>query len=62
MDWLTWFVYTFNRIALGIGVLVGLYSAVIGNWKGVAVIFLFLIPIYFIIHDLVDAPESPVEE
>lgn len=50
------FPYLFNRTALGLGVLLGLWHAYHRNWLPVVVIFGAMIPIYFALHRYVDAP------
>lgn len=47
--------FVFNRTALGVGVLLGLYHVSRGNWTSVAAILL-LIAMYFWLHSIVDAP------
>lgn len=51
-----WVAHVFNRTALGAGVLIGVYWLWQGNlWRAVFV-FLVLLPLYFFLHDRLDAP------
>lgn len=51
-----WFAYLFNTTALGLGVLLGLYHAYNQNWKQAVIIFGVLLPAYFLLQRVVDAP------
>lgn len=45
-----------NRTALGVGVLFGLFAVYRGLWLRAAIVFFVLVPLYFWLHDYVDAP------
>ena len=50
------FAYLFNRTALGLGILLGLWHASQRNWVPVVAIFGVMVPIYFALHRYFDAP------
>ncbi len=55
LSWPDRFAYIFNRTALGAGVLLSGWHLFHGNWlPGVGL--LLLVPVYFYLHDRVDAP------
>lgn len=49
------FAYIFNRVALGLGVLLGVWSAWHGDWLTVGYVAV-LILVYFGLHRYFDAP------
>lgn len=56
MNWGEKFVYVLNRTALGLAVLLGFYSASQGRLLVAAAVFFVLVPLYFYLHDRLDAP------
>lgn len=50
--------YVFNRTALGLGVLIGIWHLTQGNWFKVFLACVFIV-VYFALHKLVDAPGDP---
>lgn len=50
--------YLFNRTALGLGVLLGLWHLTQGNWYAVFLACTFVL-VYFALHWYVDAPGWP---